>query len=204
MTWQSIRLLPSDCWRMCRMIQNCSMRSPSGNICNSSPLPIAWPISRPMPRRCWSSLSYRRSATTLAQELSRGMRQKVAICCAYLHHPGAILFDEPLTGLDPRGIRHDEGIVKQRAAAGAAVIVSSHLAGTGAGSLHASVDPASWPAIVLRAGLRMPRPPSTSPAVMRRWKKYSSEQPKESRPQPMPSLLFSGRACPALIPGLAC
>src|SRR4051812_49650388 len=33
----------------------------------------------------------------LAQDLSRGMRQKVAICCAYLHHPQAILFDEPLT-----------------------------------------------------------------------------------------------------------
>jgi len=64
---------------------------------------------------------------TLAQELSRGMRQKVAICCAYLHHPGAILFDEPLTGLDPRGIRTMKESVKQRAAAGAAVIVSSHL-----------------------------------------------------------------------------
>ena len=41
----------------------------------------------------------------LAQELSRGMRQKVAICCAYLHNPKAILVDEPLTGLDPHGIR---------------------------------------------------------------------------------------------------
>jgi ABC-2 type transport system ATP-binding protein len=64
---------------------------------------------------------------TLAQELSRGMRQKVAICCAYLHNPGAILFDEPLTGLDPRGIRTMKESVKQRAAGGAAVIVSSHL-----------------------------------------------------------------------------
>src|SRR5438067_5076840 len=35
---------------------------------------------------------------TMAQELSRGMRQKVSICCAYLHDPRAILFDEPLTG----------------------------------------------------------------------------------------------------------
>ncbi len=42
---------------------------------------------------------------TMAQELSRGMRQKVAICCAYLHDPKAILFDEPLTGLDPYAIR---------------------------------------------------------------------------------------------------
>ena len=63
----------------------------------------------------------------LAQELSRGMRQKLAICCAYLHQPKAILFDEPLTGLDPHGIRTMKESVRQRAIAGAAVIVSSHL-----------------------------------------------------------------------------
>lgn len=64
---------------------------------------------------------------TLAQELSRGMRQKVAICCAYLHDPKVILFDEPHTGLDPRGIRTMRDSVKERVAGGAAVIVSSHL-----------------------------------------------------------------------------
>jgi ABC-2 type transport system ATP-binding protein len=66
---------------------------------------------------------------TLAQELSRGMRQKVAICCAYLYEPRAILFDEPLTGLDPRGIRTMKSSVIERAASGAAVVVSSHLLG---------------------------------------------------------------------------
>ena len=64
---------------------------------------------------------------TPAGELSRGMRQKVAICCAYLYEPSAVLFDEPLTGLDPRGIRTMKESVRQRAAAGAAVVVSSHL-----------------------------------------------------------------------------
>jgi ABC-2 type transport system ATP-binding protein len=64
---------------------------------------------------------------SLAQELSRGMRQKLAICCAYLHNPQAILFDEPLTGLDPHGIRTMKASVRERAAAGAAVVVSSHL-----------------------------------------------------------------------------
>src|SRR3984957_9552012 len=63
----------------------------------------------------------------LVQELSRGMRQKVAICCAYLHRPKAILFDEPITGLDPHGIRTMKESVRQRAGAGAAVVVSSHL-----------------------------------------------------------------------------
>lgn len=64
---------------------------------------------------------------TLAQELSRGMRQKVAICCAYLHDPSVILFDEPHTGLDPRGIRTMKQSVLKRVEAGASVIVSSHL-----------------------------------------------------------------------------
>ena len=66
-------------------------------------------------------------ADTPAGELSRGMRQKVAICCGYLHQPRAILLDEPLTGLDPRGIRTMKDSIHQRAAAGAAVMVSSHL-----------------------------------------------------------------------------
>ena len=70
-------------------------------------------------------LSERRD--TVAGELSRGMRQKVAICCAYLYEPRAILLDEPLTGLDPRGIRTMKTSVKEQAAAGAAVVVSSHL-----------------------------------------------------------------------------
>jgi ABC-2 type transport system ATP-binding protein len=63
----------------------------------------------------------------LAQELSRGMRQKVAICCGYLHQPQAILFDEPLTGLDPRGIRTLKQSIVDRASDGAAIVVSSHL-----------------------------------------------------------------------------
>lgn len=63
----------------------------------------------------------------LAQELSRGMRQKLAICCAYLHDPAAVFLDEPLTGLDPRGIRSMKDSIRERAAAGAAFVVSSHL-----------------------------------------------------------------------------
>lgn len=70
-------------------------------------------------------LSPKRDA--VAHDLSRGMRQKAAICMAYLHHPKAILFDEPLTGLDPRGIRTLKETIVERAAAGAAILVSSHL-----------------------------------------------------------------------------
>jgi len=65
----------------------------------------------------------------MASELSRGMRQKVAVACAYLPDPDAILFDEPLTGLDPKGIRTLKQTIVDRAAGGAAIIISSHLLG---------------------------------------------------------------------------
>ena len=66
---------------------------------------------------------------SMADELSRGMRQKVAVACALLHEPAALLLDEPLTGLDPRGIRTLYDTLRRRAAAGAAVVLSSHLLG---------------------------------------------------------------------------
>lgn len=65
--------------------------------------------------------------SALASELSRGMRQKVAIACAYIRNPEVILLDEPLTGLDPVAIRLLKKTLSERAAAGATVLVSSHL-----------------------------------------------------------------------------
>lgn len=68
-------------------------------------------------------------ANNLPTALSRGMRQKVAICCGFLHNPRAIFFDEPLTGLDPMAIRRMKDAIRKRAADGAAILVSSHLLG---------------------------------------------------------------------------
>ena len=62
-----------------------------------------------------------------ATTLSRGMRQKLAICCAYLFDPDVLLLDEPMTGLDPPGIRCLLKSIALRAEAGATVIISSHL-----------------------------------------------------------------------------
>ena len=63
----------------------------------------------------------------LPTELSRGMKQKLAIACGLLHQPSALLLDEPLTGLDPVGIRRMKETIAARARDGAAVILSSHL-----------------------------------------------------------------------------
>jgi ABC-2 type transport system ATP-binding protein len=66
-------------------------------------------------------------ADHLPGELSRGMKQKLAIACGLLHSPSVMIFDEPLTGLDPLGIRRMKDSILRRAQAGAAIVLSSHL-----------------------------------------------------------------------------
>jgi ABC-2 type transport system ATP-binding protein len=63
----------------------------------------------------------------LPPELSRGMKQKLAIACGLLHDPRVLILDEPLTGLDPGGMRRMKNTIAERARAGSAVILSSHL-----------------------------------------------------------------------------
>jgi ABC-2 type transport system ATP-binding protein len=64
---------------------------------------------------------------SLPGELSRGMRQKVVIACGLVRNATTLLFDEPLTGLDPIGIRRMRNTILARARDGAAILLSSHL-----------------------------------------------------------------------------
>jgi ABC-2 type transport system ATP-binding protein len=66
-------------------------------------------------------------ADQLPSELSRGMKQKLAIACGLLHAPRVIFFDEPLTGLDPLGIRRMKDSIRKRAREGVTIVLSSHL-----------------------------------------------------------------------------
>ncbi len=66
-------------------------------------------------------------ANALPGELSRGMKQKLAIACGLIHSPRVIFLDEPLTGLDPIGIRRMKDTILRRAREGAAILLSSHL-----------------------------------------------------------------------------
>jgi ABC-2 type transport system ATP-binding protein len=66
-------------------------------------------------------------ADVLPGELSRGMKQKLTIACGFLHDPRLVLLDEPLTGLDPLGIRKMKASLRARAEAGTAIVLSSHL-----------------------------------------------------------------------------
>ena len=61
-----------------------------------------------------------------AAELSKGMRQKVAIARALLHDPAVLLLDEPTSGLDPESSRAVRRLLAERRAAGCAVLVSTH------------------------------------------------------------------------------
>ena len=70
-------------------------------------------------------LSDKRKALPI--ELSRGMKQKLMIACGFIHMPDVLIFDEPLTGLDPLGIRRMKESISRRAKDGASVILSSHL-----------------------------------------------------------------------------
>jgi ABC-2 type transport system ATP-binding protein len=74
-----------------------------------------------------SELELSEKASALPIELSRGMRQKLVIACGLIHDPKALVFDEPLTGLDPAGIRRMKQTIVDRARGGAAVLLSSHL-----------------------------------------------------------------------------
>ena len=74
-----------------------------------------------------TELELSEKAGALPSELSRGMKQKLVIACGLLHAPSVLLFDEPLTGLDPIGIRRMKTTILRRAREGAAIIISSHL-----------------------------------------------------------------------------
>ena len=63
----------------------------------------------------------------LGKELSKGMQQKVSICCALLHRPKVAIFDEPLVGLDPHAIKELKDIFVELKQAGASVLISTHM-----------------------------------------------------------------------------
>lgn len=60
-------------------------------------------------------------------ELSKGMMQKVSICCCLITRPKVILIDEPMIGLDPKAIRLTKDLISQLKEGGASILISTHL-----------------------------------------------------------------------------
>ena len=63
----------------------------------------------------------------LCRNLSKGMTQKVAICCNLLHNPQVILVDEPMVGLDPKAIRELKDALLHLKEEGRTILLSTHL-----------------------------------------------------------------------------
>jgi ABC-2 type transport system ATP-binding protein len=69
----------------------------------------------------------RNAKSRRAGTFSLGMSQRLGIAAALLGDPGVLLFDEPVNGLDPEGIRWIRDLMKSLAGQGRTVFVSSHL-----------------------------------------------------------------------------
>lgn len=63
----------------------------------------------------------------LGNELSKGMMQKVSICCALVIKPQVILLDEPMVGLDPAAIKELKKVVLELRDQGVTVLISTHM-----------------------------------------------------------------------------
>lgn len=63
----------------------------------------------------------------MGKELSKGMQQKLSICCALLHRPQVIIFDEPMVGLDPHAIKQLKELFRELRDGGASVLISTHM-----------------------------------------------------------------------------
>lgn len=63
----------------------------------------------------------------LGKELSKGMQQKVSICCSVLHRPKVVIFDEPMVGLDPHAIKELKLLFREMKSRGASVLISTHM-----------------------------------------------------------------------------
>jgi len=63
----------------------------------------------------------------LGKELSKGMQQKLSICCTLVHRPRVVIFDEPMVGLDPHAIKQLKDIFTELKNDGASVLISTHM-----------------------------------------------------------------------------
>ena len=66
----------------------------------------------------------------LVLTLSKGMKQKLAVACGFIHDARTLLFDEPLIGIDPRGQRELLDMIVEARNNGCAILISTHLLDT--------------------------------------------------------------------------
>jgi len=62
----------------------------------------------------------------LVESFSHGMKQRLVMSAAFLHRPQAVLVDEPMVGLDPRGARLIKSVFRRMSENGVAILMSTH------------------------------------------------------------------------------
>ena len=62
----------------------------------------------------------------LVESFSHGMKQRLVMCAAFLHRPQAVLVDEPMVGLDPRGAKLIKSVFRRMSEHGVAILMSTH------------------------------------------------------------------------------
>jgi len=62
----------------------------------------------------------------LVESFSHGMKQRLVMCAAFLHRPRAVLVDEPMVGLDPRGALLIKDVFRSMSRDGVAILMSTH------------------------------------------------------------------------------
>ena len=124
-----------------------------------------------------------KAADRRAGKFSLGMSQRLGIAAALLGDPAVLLLDEPVNGLDPEGIRWIRNLLKNLAAQGRTVLVSSHLI--------SEVAQTADHLIVVGQGACSPRPPwPSSPPAATPSRRRSSPSPRAApsiRQQPRPA-----------------
>ena len=117
---------------------------------------------RPRRARCSISSSWAAGSDELVESFSHGMKQRLVMCAAFLHRPQAVLVDEPMVGLDPRGARLIKDVFRRMSERGVAILMSTHTLEVAAGDVRprqhhpegahhrqrhgGRVLPARWPA----------------------------------------------------------
>jgi len=79
----------------------------------------------------------------LVESFSHGMKQRLVMSAAFLHRPQAVLVDEPMVGLDPRGARLIKDVFRKMAGRGVAILMSTH-------TLEVAQEMCDWISIILK------------------------------------------------------